>query len=190
MGLLRTLLASVAKRRNPAEFLNCTVATLHVRRDEIGLPFVTRTRGIQRLSPVICDRPKWGSGIKLHSSNSEPSMSALGQERTFSRRALMSALAPKAESLERVDTSALCHKQTLRNRQCFANPRSRAGARAALLQCLDALPRNNKHVVAPLGRRPASGACSSVTSKDKVSTWGWLRFGTVSASVFRATART
>src|SRR6516164_6539968 len=26
---------------------------------------------------------KWGSGIKLHSSNSEPPMSALGQKRTF-----------------------------------------------------------------------------------------------------------
>src|SRR5262249_43742552 len=112
MGLLLTLLASVAKRRNPVEFRDCTVATLHVQKDEIGPPFVTRTRGIQRLSPVICDRPKWGSGIKLHSSNSEPSMSALGQERTFSGRALMSALPPKAESLERVDTSALCQKQT------------------------------------------------------------------------------
>src|SRR5262249_15320522 len=53
MGLLRTLLASVAKRRNPVEFLNCPRCHLHVRRDEIGPPFVTRTRWIQRLSAGI-----------------------------------------------------------------------------------------------------------------------------------------
>src|SRR5262249_54466771 len=60
MGLLLTLLASVAKRRNPVEFLNCTVAALHVRRDEIGPPFVTRTRGIRRIP--YDHMVSWGCG--------------------------------------------------------------------------------------------------------------------------------
>src|SRR5262249_26460462 len=60
MGLLLTLLASVAKRRNSVEFLNCTVATLHVPKDEIGPPFVTRTRRI-RLIPYD-QIVSWGYG--------------------------------------------------------------------------------------------------------------------------------
>jgi len=40
---------------------------------------------------------KWGFGVKLHSSNSEPLMSALGQKQTFPNVRLMSALPPKAD---------------------------------------------------------------------------------------------
>src|SRR5215469_6960388 len=40
---------------------------------------------------------KWGSGIKLHSSNSEPPMSALGQKRTLKGIHPMSALPPKVD---------------------------------------------------------------------------------------------
>src|SRR5215469_9163227 len=40
---------------------------------------------------------KWGSGIKLHSSNSEPPMSALGQKQTSRHLQPMSALPPKAD---------------------------------------------------------------------------------------------
>jgi len=40
---------------------------------------------------------KWGSGIKLHSSNSEPPMSALGQKQTLRHLQTMSALPPKAD---------------------------------------------------------------------------------------------
>jgi hypothetical protein len=38
-----------------------------------------------------------GSGVKLHRSNLEPSMSALGQKRTFTYLRPMSALPPKAD---------------------------------------------------------------------------------------------
>src|SRR5262249_21073568 len=67
MGLLLTLLASVAKRR-PVEFLNCTVATLHVRRDELGAPFVTRTRGIPLMT-------RSSRGAKATSSSGQSSTS-------------------------------------------------------------------------------------------------------------------
>ena len=40
---------------------------------------------------------KWGSGIKLHSRNPEPLMSALGQKQTFRNAKAMSALPPKAD---------------------------------------------------------------------------------------------
>src|SRR5262249_48765861 len=40
---------------------------------------------------------KWGLGVRLHGSNPEPLMSALGQKRTFKRLRLMSALPPKAD---------------------------------------------------------------------------------------------
>ena len=40
---------------------------------------------------------KWGSGIKLHSSNPDPLMSALGQKRTSEHVQSMSALPPKAD---------------------------------------------------------------------------------------------
>jgi hypothetical protein len=39
---------------------------------------------------------KWGSEIRLHGSNPEPLMSALGQKQTFERLRLMSALPPKS----------------------------------------------------------------------------------------------
>src|SRR5262249_50579258 len=85
MGLLRTLLASVAKRRNPVEFLNCTVATLHVRRDEIGPPFVTRTRGIRRIpyDQIV----SWGYGDFVAYDESAPLWAA---RRGRYRRALTS----------------------------------------------------------------------------------------------------
>jgi hypothetical protein len=38
---------------------------------------------------------KWGSTVSLHGSNPDPRMSALGQKRTFSNVAPMSALPPK-----------------------------------------------------------------------------------------------
>ena len=38
-----------------------------------------------------------GFGVRLHGSNSEPPVSALGQKQTFSGRAPMSALPPKAD---------------------------------------------------------------------------------------------
>src|SRR6516162_5312534 len=91
MGLLRTLLASVAKAPEPVEFLNCAVATLYVRRDEIGPPFVTRTRRIQRLSAVICDRRNGVPGSSCTAAI------ALGQKRTLGNVAPMSALPPKAD---------------------------------------------------------------------------------------------
>src|SRR5262252_1824455 len=68
MGLLLTLLASVAKRRKPVELLNCTVATLHVRRDELGPPFVTRTRGIPLMT-------RSSRGAKATSSSGQSSTS-------------------------------------------------------------------------------------------------------------------
>ena len=40
---------------------------------------------------------KWGPTVNLHSSNSEPLMSALGQKRTLRRVCVMSALPPKAD---------------------------------------------------------------------------------------------
>src|SRR5262249_5878988 len=40
---------------------------------------------------------KWGSGVRLHSSNPEPFMSALGQKRTSRSFQGMSALPPKAD---------------------------------------------------------------------------------------------
>ena len=40
---------------------------------------------------------KWGSGVSLHGSNPELSMSALGQEQTSQHVRLMSALPPKAD---------------------------------------------------------------------------------------------
>ena len=40
---------------------------------------------------------KWGSGIKLHGSNLEPLMSALGQKQTSEYVRAMSALPPKAD---------------------------------------------------------------------------------------------
>ena len=40
---------------------------------------------------------KWGSGIRLHSSNREAPMSALGQKQTLEKVRLMSALPPKAD---------------------------------------------------------------------------------------------
>jgi len=40
---------------------------------------------------------EWGSGLSLHSSNLEPSMSALGQKQTFIHLRLMSALPPRAD---------------------------------------------------------------------------------------------
>src|SRR6516225_6314891 len=43
---------------------------------------------------------KWGSGIKLHSSNSELPMSALGHKQTFPNVRPMSALPPKADIAE------------------------------------------------------------------------------------------
>jgi hypothetical protein len=42
-----------------------------------------------------------GFRIKLHGSNSEPLMSALGQKQTFPRVRLMSALPPKADIADR-----------------------------------------------------------------------------------------
>ena len=56
--------------------------------------------------PVACNgmdysrdlrRAKWGSGVKLHGSNLEPPMSALGQKQTFGLFIAMSALPPKAD---------------------------------------------------------------------------------------------
>jgi hypothetical protein len=44
---------------------------------------------------------KWGLMVKLHSSNPEPLMSALGQKQTFKRVRLMSAIPPKADIAER-----------------------------------------------------------------------------------------
>jgi len=56
-----------------------------------------------------------GSGIDLHSSNSEPLMSALGKKRTWGQLRLMSALPQKRTlKLSRV-MSALCQKQTFHN---------------------------------------------------------------------------
>jgi len=43
---------------------------------------------------------KWGLGVRLHGSNPEPLMSALGQKRTFTRLQPMSALPPKADMTE------------------------------------------------------------------------------------------
>ena len=40
---------------------------------------------------------KWGSGVSLHGSNSEPLMSALGKKRTSRLVERMSALPPKAD---------------------------------------------------------------------------------------------
>ena len=40
---------------------------------------------------------EWGSGGRLHSSNLEPLMSALGQKQTLRHVRLMSALPPKAD---------------------------------------------------------------------------------------------
>src|SRR5262252_1660400 len=40
---------------------------------------------------------KWGFGLKLHSSNSEPLMSALGHKQTSRHLEPMSALPPKAD---------------------------------------------------------------------------------------------
>ena len=42
---------------------------------------------------------EWGSGVALQGSNSEPLMSALGQKRTLSNVASMSALPPIADIL-------------------------------------------------------------------------------------------
>jgi hypothetical protein len=44
---------------------------------------------------------KWGSGVSLRGSNSEPLMSALGQKRTLGDVRLMSALPPKADIAQR-----------------------------------------------------------------------------------------
>src|SRR5262249_12409576 len=41
--------------------------------------------------------PEWGSGVSLHRGNREPSMSALGQKRTFTHLQPMSALPPRAD---------------------------------------------------------------------------------------------
>jgi hypothetical protein len=43
---------------------------------------------------------KIGFGIRLHSSNPQPLMSALGQERTLRHLRLMSAISPQAEITE------------------------------------------------------------------------------------------
>jgi len=40
---------------------------------------------------------KWGSGVRLHSSNLGPPMSALGQKQTSAHVRVMSALPPKAD---------------------------------------------------------------------------------------------
>ena len=40
---------------------------------------------------------KWGSGVSLRGSNSEPLMSALGHKRTSAHVRVMSALPPKAD---------------------------------------------------------------------------------------------
>ena len=45
---------------------------------------------------------KWGSGVRLHGSNPEPLMSALGQEQTLRGVRPMSALPPKADVSRRV----------------------------------------------------------------------------------------
>jgi hypothetical protein len=45
----------------------------------------------------ICDQRNGGLGVKLHSSNLKPPMSALGQKQTLNRRNQMSALPPKAD---------------------------------------------------------------------------------------------
>jgi hypothetical protein len=43
---------------------------------------------------------KWGSGVSLRGSNSEPPMSALGQKQTLAHVRVMSALPPKADIAE------------------------------------------------------------------------------------------
>src|SRR6516225_7486142 len=55
---------------------------------------------------------KWGSGIKLHSSNSELPMSALGHKRTFTHLRSMSALPPIADIMECDWHVRLCQKRT------------------------------------------------------------------------------
>src|SRR6516164_5175271 len=45
----------------------------------------------------VLRQAKWGSGVSLHSSNSERFMSALGQKRTSEHVQSMSALPPKAD---------------------------------------------------------------------------------------------
>ena len=57
---------------------------------------------------------KWGSGVRLHGSNSEPLMSALGQKRTFGDVRPMSAFPQKRTLIEQVGMSALCQKETCR----------------------------------------------------------------------------
>src|SRR6516225_6258459 len=52
--------------------------------------------GLRRFSEN-CDRRNGGLELKLHSSNPEPLMSALGQKQTFASDQLMSALPPKAD---------------------------------------------------------------------------------------------
>src|SRR5262249_35297240 len=56
-------------------------------------------QGYANTRDYIRDLPpaKWGSGVSLHGSNSEPLMSALGQKQTFGSRNTMSALPPKAD---------------------------------------------------------------------------------------------
>jgi hypothetical protein len=44
---------------------------------------------------------KWGSGVKLHGSNREALMSAMGQKQTSGKVRMMSALPPIADIAER-----------------------------------------------------------------------------------------
>ena len=57
----------------------------------------TLTRLLDAITARIYDRRKWGSGVRLHGSNPELRMSALGQKRTLERVQSMSALPPKAD---------------------------------------------------------------------------------------------
>ena len=72
------------------------IAVMNSRR-HIALPQGSGARQQWLITSGICDQRNGVQGLFLHGSNPEPSMSALGQKRTWQRILLMSALSPKAD---------------------------------------------------------------------------------------------
>ena len=74
-----------------SRFAACSGAPSHRPSQGSGLRRFSKWDYSRDLRPT-----KWGLEVSLHSSNSDPLMSALGQKRTFSEVCAMSALPPKA----------------------------------------------------------------------------------------------